>query len=246
MIAILINAIVISMMYFPEFTGSSVLEGLDSFFILFFLVEAIVKIRNLRPSGYFSNNWNRFDFFLVMVSLPSLLPHVMEIPDASVLLILRVFRLIRVLRFIRFVPHITKILSGLGRALRASVFVLVAMLFLDFILALFTCHFYGNLAPEYFGNPLVSAYSIFQMFTVEGWHEIPAAIAEESNSTWFIGLTRFYFVVVVLLGGVFGMSLANAVFVDEMTLDNNDVLETKIDDLNERIEELKLLIEKNK
>ena len=83
------------------------------------------------------------------------------------------------------------------------------------------------------------------MFTIEGWYEIPKAIASNANGGWLVGLTRFYFVIVVLLGGIFGMSLANAVFVDEMTLDNNDVLEAKIDELQNRIEELKLLIEKN-
>ena len=40
------------------------------------------------------------------------------------------------------------------------------------------------------------------------------------------------------------MSLANAVFVDEMTMDNNDALEAKIDNLHEEIRELKRLLSK--
>ena len=48
----------------------------------------------------------------------------------------------------------------------------------------------------------------------------------------------------VLIGGIFGMSLANAVFVDEMTMDNNQTLEAKIDKLQEEIAELKQLLEK--
>ncbi len=48
---------------------------------------------------------------------------------------------------------------------------------------------------------------------------------------------------VVLLGGVFGMSLANAVFVDEMTMDNNDALEQKIDRLQMEIQDLKALLQ---
>jgi len=121
-------------------------------------------------------------------------------------------------------------------------------MFLNFILALFTCHFYGELVPEYFGDPLISSYYIFQMFTVEGWNEIPAVVAEAAtqagleNATLIIGLARFYFILVVLIGGIFGMSLANAVFVDEMTMDNNKVLEEKIDGLEEKIGELTKLI----
>ena len=57
-----------------------------------------------------------------------------------------------------------------------------------------------------------------------------------------IGVSRFYFIIVVLLGGIFGMSLANAVFVDEMTSDNNSDVEDKIDNLEKQIAELKSLL----
>ena len=40
------------------------------------------------------------------------------------------------------------------------------------------------------------------------------------------------------------MSLANAVFVDEMTMDNNDELEKKIDQLQVQIGELKEMLKK--
>ena len=43
------------------------------------------------------------------------------------------------------------------------------------------------------------------------------------------GATRVYFIIVVLTGGIFGMSLANAVFVDEMTSDNTQLVEEKMD-----------------
>ena len=106
-----------------------------------------------------------------------------------------------------------------------------------------TCHFYHDLVPEYFGDPLVSLYSVFQMFTVEGWYEIPAAIAEKTDNTWVIGITRLYFGLMVLLGGVFGMSMVNAVFVDEMTMDNTDELEDKVDELSKQITEIKELLQ---
>jgi voltage-gated sodium channel len=124
--------------------------------------------------------------------------------------------------------------------------VLMALFCLDFMLALFSCHFYGDIAPEYFGNPLIAAYSIFQMFTIEGWNEISAVIgqhmADNGSGDIIIGFTKFFFVMIVLIGGIFGMSLANAIFVDEMTVDNNLELEKKIDVLQTQIEELKELI----
>ena len=91
---------------------------------------------------------------------------------------------------------------------------------------------------------MISSYSIFQLFTVEGWNEVAQSVADRTGHPFLIGITRFYFVIIVLLGGIFGMSLANAVFVDEMTMDNNDALEAKIDNLHEEIRELKRLLSK--
>ena len=87
------------------------------------------------------------------------------------------------------------------------------------------------------------------MFTIEGWNEIPSEIAlavERQGSpygSWIIGFARLYSAIIVLVGGILGMSLANAVFVDEMTIDNNQDLERKIDDLQQQIAELKSLLE---
>ena len=247
MIAILINAAVIYLMYFPELKNNFTLEIIDKLFIIFFVFEATVKLLVLKPKAYFASAWNRFDFLIVLASLPSLFVPIFHIPDTSLFLILRLFRLIRLIRFIRFVPHLGKIMAGLGRALQASLFVILALFVLNFLLALFTCHFYGEVAPEFFGNPLIASYSIFQLFTVEGWNEIPAIISErlskdDLGSIIFIGFTRFYFVIIVLIGGIFGMSLANAVFVDEMTMDNNDAIEAKIDDLQKQVSVLQEMI----
>ncbi len=244
MIAILLNAVIISLLYFPNLMHNVWLESIDHFFIIFFLIEAIIKIRELGAKIYFSSTWNRFDFFLVVISVPSLLMNFIPIPDASILLVLRLFRLIRLVRFITFIPNMVKILEGLGRAIKSSVFVLLALFFLNFILAIFSCHFYGAVDEELFGNPLRSFYSIFQMFTVEGWNEIPSRLSLQLDRPALAWIMRFYFGAIVLVGGIFGMSLANAVFVDEMTLDNNRLLESKIDSLQAEIQELKELLQK--
>ncbi len=146
----------------------------------------------------------------------------------------------------RFIPNIEHVMLGLGRAIKASVFVLMALIFMNFMLAIVTCHFYADVAPQYFGNPLVSIYSIFQLFTLEGWNEIPAAIVSTTDSRMMIGMTRFYFAIVVVLGGIFGMSLANAVFIDEMMMDNNEELEKKVDLLTEEIRALREGLENRK
>ena len=244
MIAILLNAVVIFSLYFPAIKEHKTLIQIDHIFVVFFLIEVIIKLIVYKPKKYFSNNWNWFDFIIVVVSLPSLFMAYLPLPDTSSLLLLRIFRLARLFRFMAFVPHLSMILSGLGRALRASVFVLIVLLFLDLILAILTCHLYQEIAPEYFGNPLISAYTVFQLFTVEGWNEVADVIAANSTGEYAIGFSRFFFVLIVLIGGIFGMSLANAVFVDEMTMDNNKELEDKIDKLHTEITQIRELLER--
>lgn len=247
--AVILNAVLIYAMYFPTVRHGGwyhTLEGLDVVFVLLFTVEAIVKIRHRGWTKYWASNWNRFDFFIVLFSLPVLLVPFVNVPNTGIIIVLRLFRLVRIARIMRFVPNMHHILEGLGRAIKASVFVLLALIFLILIFAVVTCHFYGDMLPGRFGNPLISIYSIFQLFTLEGWNEIPEEIVANGGPDWMIGATRAYFGIIVLLGGVFGMSLANAVFVDEMTMDNNNKLEQKIDGLEQRIAEMQQMLRENR
>ncbi len=253
--AIALNSIIITWMAFPVFRNHhmepyayhDLITLIDQCFIWFFVIEMLVKFRELGIKEYFKSNWNRFDFFLVVVSLPSIFlfvaPDIFHfIPQTSLILVFRMFRLLRMFRFLRFIPNMEHILKGVGRATKASVFVFVALIFLNFMFGLFTCHMFGDIAPEKFGDPFIAMYSIFQMFTVEGWYEMPQALEGKMSSSWMEGMVKLYFIMIVLAGGIMGMSLVNAIFVDEMTMDNNDDLEKKVDELQSQIAELKQLI----
>ena len=141
--------------------------------------------------------------------------------------------------------------TSIQRALRASYIVIAGFFLSVFIVSLVTCSLYKTIAPEYFGNPLSSFYSIFRLFSIEGWYEIPDLIASRSGET--IGfLTKFYFIILLLCGGIIGLSLVNSIFVDAMVSDNNDDLQKevnqlakKIEDLTENINQLNKTISKN-
>ena len=49
-----------------------ILPLLEWTFIIIFTAEAALKMIALRPSVYFGDNWNRFDFFCVATALYSL------------------------------------------------------------------------------------------------------------------------------------------------------------------------------
>jgi voltage-gated sodium channel len=230
-------------------TAYAVAWSIDYACICYFLVEMLLKVNVLGWSTYWRSGWNRFDFVVVMLSIPVLLRPILDLPDTGVILTLRLGRLFRLFRMMRFIPNREHLYKGVKRALRASVGVFLALLLLNIILALGATQFFKELAPEYFGNPLLSSYSLFKVFTIEGWYEIPDAVAAAANAQgmpWAGVLARLYFVGSVTVGGLLGLALANAVFVDEMMVDNNDDLEKKVDVLTEEVRELRKFLEERK
>jgi voltage-gated sodium channel len=238
MVVIALNSIVLFLLAFEDLHHSAALELLDYAFTTYFVIEVLVKIRKLTLRGYFAQGWNRFDFVVVMISLPSYAMLFLPIPDLSYLLLLRAARTLKFLRFMHFVPDMPKLVDGAKRALRASSVVVLGFFVLNFIVALLSYHLFHPYSPEYFGNPLLAFYSIFKIFTVEGWYEIPDTIAEASNSAALGMFARMYFMGVVIGGGLLGLSLVNAIFVDEMLRDENDHLELRLDYVDRSLSEL--------
>ncbi len=237
--AILFNSLLLFLMGFDGMHDHPVLSVVDHLFTLFFLLEILVKVAFNGWRQYIDNPWNKFDFILVLISIPSLFELVIDIPDISYLLVFRLLRVLRILRFMRFIPNISQMISGIVRAFRASVFVFAALFIYNVLLAVLSSYLFRDEAPEFFGNPIIALYSVFQIFTLEGWNEIPkAVIAGSDPNSWIPGLTRVFFTFVVLTGGIFGMSIMNAIFVDEMVMDNNNELEAKVDELNAKIDRL--------
>ena len=60
-------------------------------------------------------------------------------------------------------------------------------------------------------------------------------MAANGEDGGLVNMVRGYFVFAVFTGGILGLSLANAVFVDEMIVDNNDRLEKMVTNLREEL-----------
>jgi len=61
-----------------EYEGSSdeytyILSMINLGFTLIFLTEAIIKLIGMGPNKYFLDDWNKFDFFVVVASLIDLI-----------------------------------------------------------------------------------------------------------------------------------------------------------------------------
>jgi voltage-gated sodium channel len=239
---IIANAILIFIQEF-ELRGT-ILDYFEPIFTILFVIEMVIKINEKGFSKYISDGWNKLDFILIVISIPSLA--VIFYNDSAIqlniFLTLRVFRVFKFFRLIRFFPNVTSLVSSVQRALKASYVVIVGFFLLVFIFSLVTCSLFKSIAPEYFSNPLNSFYSIFRLFSVEGWYEIPDLIATRTSPS-IAFFSKTYFIVLLLGGGILGLSLVNSIFVDAMVSDNNDDLQKEVSQLSKRIEALSEKIE---
>ena len=212
---------------------------IDNIITSLFIIELIIKFNEYGVKGYFKSGWNRLDFILIILSAPALISFVFNIQifDVSFLLVFRIFRVFKAFRFFKFIPNVGGLIADVKRALDTSLFILIGFLIYIFIVGTLSFYLFNGSDTEYFTSPMISLYSTFKIFTVEGWYEIPEQICANYSSiaTFF---TYFYFIFVVVSGGIIGLSLVNSIFVDSMLSDNTDDIEKKIDALDIKINEL--------
>lgn len=154
-------------------------------------------------------------------------------------------RLLRLFKTLHFFPDIIKVVTGFKLALKQSYAVLMSFFIIIVVFGLINKNLFSEIAPEYFGTPFRSIYSVFRMFTIEGWYEIPDAIANATSP--LIGkLSVIYLCGLLITCGIIGMSFINSIFVDAMVSDNNDDMKAQLDKMEKQLDELKKLMEENK
>ncbi|MBN1181800.1 MAG: ion transporter [Bacteroidales bacterium] len=240
LIVIIINAITILFGAFNNLSTAQavIVTAVDNLITGIFIIEMLIKIQHFKLKGYFSSGWNRLDFILVMLSIPALISYIINIPlsGLSFFLIFRVLRVFKSFRFLKFIPGIKELLLGVQRALKTSIVIILGLCIYIFIVGIFSTYLFQNIAPEHFSSPINSFYSIFKVFTGEGWYEIPEQIAMNANNM-IAFLSKLYFIFVLVTGGIFGLSLVNSIFVEAMLTDNTDDIAQKIDLLEKKLDD---------
>lgn len=239
LLLICINAIILFLISFDGIGAKYYfLNYIDICISLYFLLEMIYHIRVLGWSVYKKDFWNKLDVAINIAVLPSFaLLFLGENFDILFLTILRLGRLFKFFKLLQFIPNIEHLVNGISRAFRSLWFLLFTFIIYLFIASIISCFLYKGILPDHFGDPVKSLYSTFKIFTIEGWFEIPDLIAEKTSDLVAF-FSKLYFIFLLMSGGVFGLSLVNAIFVDELVADNNLELEKKIDELNKKIDQL--------
>jgi len=218
---------------------------IDIFCSLFFIAEMVTKHVEYGVRGYWSDRWNVFDGVVTICSTPALLSYFIPgVEGYGFIIVLRALRVFKLFRTARQFPNIKEIWDGFKLALRQSAAFLLAYFIVILVIAMFNNALFSHAAPEYFATPLDGIYAMFQMFTVEGWYEIPNAVVGSLSPFW-MHVVRIYFCVLLIGGGIIGMSLINSIFVDALASDNNDEVKDKLNNIEQKINSLYSIIEKN-
>ena len=156
---ILFNAVILGLeaSLFVTVKAGPVVEFLDRACLAFFVVELVMKLIAYRLR-FFCDGWNIFDFVIIGVSL---------VPAAQGLSVLRSLRILRILRVVSVAPRLRRVVEGFITALpgMASVFLLMGIIF--YIGSVMATKLFGADFPEWFGTLGRSAYSLFQIMTLE-------------------------------------------------------------------------------
>ena len=185
-------------------SAGGLIYALDYACLTIFVVELALKLVAFGPR-FFRNGWNVFDFVIVGISL---------VPAGQGFTALRALRILRVLRVISVAPSLRRVVEGFIRAVpgMGSVFLLMGLIF--YIGAVIATRLFADAFPQWFGTLGASAYSLFQIMTLESWSMgIVRPVMETHPFAWvffvpFILITTF--VVVNLVVGLVVNSMQDA------------------------------------
>ncbi|MFO7805597.1 MAG: ion transporter [Paracoccaceae bacterium] len=209
---ILFNAVLLGLETSPQImaVAGPLIIALDLACLTVFVIEIGLKLFAQRLS-FFRSGWNLFDFVIVGIAL---------IPGGNGMSVLRALRILRVLRVISVAPSLRRVVEGFITALpgMGSVFLLMGIMF--YIGSVMATQLFGATFPEWFGDLGSSAYSLFQIMTLESWSMgIVRPVMEVYPYAWaffipFILVTTF--AVVNLLVGLIVNSMQEAHSAEEI------------------------------
>jgi len=186
--------------------AGALITGLDKLCLSIFVVEILAKLYARGILGFFRRGWNSLRFRDRGQSRSCRRP--------KGLAVLRALRILRLLRVVSVAPSLRRVVEGLVSALpgMGSVFLLMGMIF--YIGAVMATKLFGAAFPDWFGDLGRSAYSLFQIMTLESWSMgIVRPVMEIYPQAWaffvpFIMVTTF--AVVNLLVGLIVNSMQDA------------------------------------
>jgi voltage-gated sodium channel len=206
---IIVNAIVLGLETSPAVMSrwGPVLTALDQAILAVFVVEIALRL-TAHGWRFFRDPWSVFDFIVVGIAL---------MPAAGPFAVLRALRVLRVLRLVTMVPSMRRVVGGLLSAIPglASVFAIIAIIF--YVAAVIATKLFAQSFPDWFGTIGESAYTLFQIMTLESWSMgIVRPVMEVYPYAWI------FFIVFILVSTFTMLNLFIAVIVNAIQSEHRE------------------------
>jgi voltage-gated sodium channel len=227
---ILINAVILGLETSPALMvqWGSWLSAADRAILAVFVVEIALRLL-VHRLAYFRDPWNVFDFTVVAIAL---------VPASGPLAVLRALRILRVLRLITLVPSMKRVVGGLLSALPGLGSVMGIICIIFYVAAVIATKLFAADFPALFGDLGKSAFTLFQVMTLEGWAmEVVRPVMAVYPSSWIFFLA-FILASTFTLLNLFIAVIVNAIH-QEGVEDRADPAVTEIARLREEISALR-------
>jgi voltage-gated sodium channel len=203
-----------------------------------FILELVLLII-ARGLDFFKDPWSVFDFIVIAIAL---------VPATESLSVLRALRVLRVLRLINKFDSMRKVVGGLLSCLPSLASVVSLILIIFYVSAVIATNLFGQEFPELFGGMGNTAFTLFQVMTLESWSDgIARPVMEKFPHAWI------FFIFFILIATFVIVNLFIAVIVDSLTSGSSDEdnqatrekfdhLQTEMQAMRQELRELKALV----
>ncbi len=173
---IVLNAITLGMEtstgMVEEYGG--LLHALDRTALVIFVVELTAKLFTYRWR-FFRDPWNVFDFIIVAIAL---------VPASGAFSVLRAMRILRALRLVSMVPSMRRVVTALLSALPGMGSIITLLVLVMYVSSVMGTKLFAAASPEYFGDIGKTAFTLFQVMTMEGWADIARDLMKVHPWAW--------------------------------------------------------------
>ncbi len=216
--------------------NAEILYILDNTILVIFTLELLLKLIIYR-ADFFRSGWNWFDFIIVAISWA---------PTSGALSVLRAFRILRVLRLLSVVPQMRRVIGALAHSLPGMASVIGVLSIIFYVSAVLATKIFGSHSDanmqEWFGSIGASAYTLFQVMTLESW-----SMGIVRPTMELFPLSWIFFVPFIIITSFAVLNLFIGIIVDAMQVMHEEegkpkqtiatkedmlILEAKIDKLN--------------
>ncbi len=199
------------------------IASLDRLILAVFVAEIAARML-VHGRGFFRDPWSVFDFLVVAVAL---------MPSAGPFAVLRALRIIRALRLITAVESMRRVIGGLLEALpgMGSIVALLALIF--YVAAVMTTELFGARFPEWFGTLGRSAYTLFQIMTLESWSMgIVRPVMEVYPWAWM------FFIPFIVITAFAVLNLFIGIIVNAMQKEHEELLRAQQEETGDELQRI--------